>query len=65
MNKNDNHPDFGPDKKNTILRKLNQAVSFESFLHTKYVGQKRFSLEGNESLIPAIDAIVEKAPLWE
>ena len=61
LNKNDNHPDFGPDKKKTILRKLNQAVSFESFLHTKYVGQKRFSLEGNESLIPAIDAIVEKA----
>ncbi len=61
LNKNDNHPDFGPDKKKTILRKLNQAVSFEGFLHTKYVGQKRFSLEGNESLIPAVDAIVEKA----
>ncbi|NNJ89514.1 MAG: 2-oxoglutarate dehydrogenase E1 component [Eudoraea sp.] len=61
LNRNDNHPDFGPDKKKYILRKLNQAVSFESFLHTKYVGQKRFSLEGNESLIPAVDAIVEKA----
>src|SRR5690606_3366330 len=34
---------------------------FEGFLHTKYVGQKRFSLEGNESLIPALDAIVERA----
>ncbi|MGB5376513.1 2-oxoglutarate dehydrogenase E1 component [Muriicola sp.] len=61
LNKNDNHPTFTPDQKKNILRKLNQAVSFEGFLHTKYVGQKRFSLEGNESLIPAVDAIVEKA----
>ncbi len=61
INVNANHPQFDSDKKKTILRKLNQAVSFESFLHTKYVGQKRFSLEGNESLIPAVDAIVEKA----
>ena len=61
INVNANHPQFDPDQKRTILRKLNQAVSFESFLHTKYVGQKRFSLEGNESLIPAVDAIVEKA----
>jgi len=61
LNKNDNHPNFSADQKKYILRKLNQAVSFESFLHTKYVGQKRFSLEGNESLIPAVDAIVEKA----
>ncbi len=61
LNKNDNHPNFAADQKKYILRKLNQAVSFEGFLHTKYVGQKRFSLEGNESLIPAVDAIVEKA----
>ncbi|MAO17570.1 2-oxoglutarate dehydrogenase E1 component [Flagellimonas marinaquae] len=61
LNKNDNHPDFTPDEKKNILRKLNEAVSFESFLHTKYVGQKRFSLEGGESLIPALDVIVEKA----
>lgn len=61
LNKNDNHPNFEADQKKYILRKLNQAVSFEGFLHTKYVGQKRFSLEGNESLIPAVDAIVEKA----
>ncbi len=61
LNKNDNHPNFTTDQKKYILRKLNQAVSFESFLHTKYVGQKRFSLEGNESLIPAVDAIIEKA----
>jgi 2-oxoglutarate dehydrogenase E1 component len=58
---NDNHPDFSPDKKRAILNKLNQAVSFENFLHTKYVGQKRFSLEGGESIIPAIDSLIEMA----
>ncbi|MFX0555519.1 2-oxoglutarate dehydrogenase E1 component [Maribacter sp. CXY002] len=61
INKNDNHPNFNEDRKKHILKKLNQAISFESFLHTKYVGQKRFSLEGNESLIPALDVIVEHA----
>lgn len=61
LNVNDNHPKFHKDHKKRILRKLNQAVSFEGFLHTKYVGQKRFSLEGNESLIPALDAVVERA----
>ncbi|WP_420592532.1 2-oxoglutarate dehydrogenase E1 component [Robiginitalea biformata] len=61
LNVNDNHPNFSPERKKYILRKLNEAVSFEGFLHTKYVGQKRFSLEGNESLIPAVDAIVERA----
>ena len=61
LNVNDNHPRLDNDKKKHILKKLNQAVSFETFLHTKYVGQKRFSLEGNESLIPALDAIVERA----
>ena len=61
INVNDNHPEFNPERKKHILRKLNQAVSFEGFLHTKYVGQKRFSLEGNESLIPGLDAIVERA----
>lgn len=61
LNVNDNHPSFSIDQKKHILKKLTQAVSFESFLHTKYVGQKRFSLEGNESLIPALDAIVEAA----
>ena len=61
LNINDNHPSFDADRKKHILRKLSEAVSFEAFLHTKYVGQKRFSLEGNESLIPALDAIVERA----
>ena len=46
------------DKKKRILRKLNEAVAFENFLHTKYVGQKRFSLEGGETTIPAIDAAI-------
>ncbi|MEM8508882.1 MAG: 2-oxoglutarate dehydrogenase E1 component [Bacteroidota bacterium] len=61
LNVNDNHPNFSAEEKRNILRKLNHAVSFESFLHTKYVGQKRFSLEGGESLIPALDVIIEKA----
>ena len=58
---NQNHPNFSPEQKKDILNKLNQAVSFENFLHTKYVGQKRFSLEGGESLIPALDALVMAA----
>ncbi len=49
---------FGIDKKKRILTKLNEAVAFENFLHTKYVGQKRFSLEGGENTIPALDAII-------
>ena len=61
INVNDNHPNFKPERKKHILKKLNHAISFETFLHTKYVGQKRFSLEGNESLIPALDVIVERA----
>ncbi len=49
------------DKKRRILEKLNDAVGFESFLHKKYVGQKRFSLEGGESTIAALDAIINTA----
>jgi multifunctional 2-oxoglutarate metabolism enzyme len=44
-----------------ILSRLNAAEAFESFLHTKYVGQKRFGLEGGESLIPLLDAVCEAA----
>ena len=61
LNVNDNHPQYDDQRKKHILKKLNEAVSFEGFLHTKYVGQKRFSLEGNETLIPALDAVVERA----
>ncbi len=54
-----NTAEFSIDRKRRILNKLNQAAAFESFLHTKFVGQKRFSLEGSETLIPALDAIIE------
>jgi 2-oxoglutarate dehydrogenase E1 component len=46
------------DQKRRILEKLNQGVIFEKFLHTKYIGQKRFSLEGGEATIAALDAII-------
>ena len=49
------------EKKKRILEKLNQGVMFEKFLHTKYVGQKRFSLEGGETTIAALDAIINSA----
>lgn len=65
LNVNDNQPLFSAEKKKHILKKLNEAVSFESFLHTKYVGQKRFSLEGGESLIPALDALIETAAEYD
>lgn len=55
-----NTPKFSIDEKKVILNKLNQAVVFENFLHTKFVGQKRFSLEGAEATIPALDAVCEK-----
>ncbi len=59
LHQNSNTPNFDPKQKKHILHKLNQAVAFESFLHKKFVGQKRFSLEGAESLIPALDALIE------
>lgn len=49
---------FTIEKKKRILKKLNEAVAFENFLHTKYVGQKRFSLEGGENTISALDAAI-------
>ena len=49
------------EKRKRVLEKLNQGVMFEKFLHTKYVGQKRFSLEGGEATIAALDAIINKA----
>ena len=53
---------FGLQQKYRTLITLHQAELFERFLHTKYVGQKRFSLEGGETLIPILDAIIEKGP---
>ena len=49
------------EKKKRILEKLNQGVIFEKFLHTKYIGQKRFSLEGGETTIAALDAMINTA----
>ncbi len=49
------------EEKTRILKKLNEATVFENFLHTKFLGQKRFSLEGGETTIPALDAIINKA----
>src|SRR2546421_38041 len=48
-----------------ILSKLNAAEAFETFLQTKYVGQKRFSLEGGESVIPLLDTVLDKAAEYE
>ena len=61
LNENDNHPKYSADAKKYILSKLNHAVTFESFLQTKYVGQKRFSLEGGEALIPGISVALRDA----
>ena len=51
----------GHDEQLRILRKLNQAEAFENFLQTKFIGQKRFSLEGGESLLPLLDTIISGA----
>jgi len=61
LNENDNHPKYSEEKKKYILSKLNQAVTFEQFLQTKYVGQKRFSIEGGETLIPALSVALFNA----
>ncbi|WP_137893953.1 2-oxoglutarate dehydrogenase E1 component [Ramlibacter sp. 2FC] len=54
-------PSFGPEKKKHILDRLTAAEGLERFLHTKYVGQKRFSLEGGESFIAAMDELIQSA----
>ncbi len=61
LNKNDNHPNYNSEDKKYILSKLTQAVGFEHFLQTKYVGQKRFSVEGGETLIPGLSVILRAA----
>jgi len=55
-----NRPVLSEAEKKQIFKKLNQATVFEEFLQKKFVGQKRFSVEGGESLLPALDAIVER-----
>lgn len=58
LNVNENLPNFTAEQKKHILTKLTEAVGFEAFLNTKFVGQKRFSIEGAESLIPALDMAI-------
>ncbi len=55
-------PDFTKAQKVRILRRVHKAELFEKFLHTKYVGQKRFSLEGGETIIAALDAVIDHCP---
>lgn len=57
-----NQPSFSAFQKRRILRRLHKAELFEKFLHTKFVGQKRFALEGGETTIPAFDMLLEKCP---
>ena len=56
-------PNFNTDKKKAILERLTAAEGLERYLHTKYVGQKRFSLEGGESFIAAMDELIQQAGL--
>ena len=55
-------PKFTKPQKVRILRRVHKAELFEKFLHTKYVGQKRFSLEGGETIIAALDAVIDHCP---
>lgn len=55
-----NRPTYSSEEKIEIYKKLSQATAFESFLGKKFVGQKRFSIEGGEALIPALDALIQK-----
>tara|TARA_B100001248_G_C27398582_1_gene467788 strand:+ start:302 stop:3040 length:2739 start_codon:yes stop_codon:yes gene_type:complete len=57
-----NQADFSPEKQIRILRKVIKAEAFEQFLHAHFIGQKRFSLEGGEAVIAALDSAVENAP---
>jgi len=55
------HYPLSPERRKQVLAKLTQAEGLERYLHTKYVGQKRFSLEGGDSLIPAMDELIHRA----
>ncbi|MCP3164745.1 2-oxoglutarate dehydrogenase E1 component [Myxococcus qinghaiensis] len=59
MEHSENRTDFSVEDQRHLLTKLSYAEGFENFLHTKYVGAKRFSLDGGEALIPMLDAIAE------
>ena len=56
-----NRPKFSAEEKKHIFKKISSATIFEQFLAKKYVGQKRFSIEGGEALIPALDVVIQKA----
>ncbi len=56
-----NRPVYTAEDKRFILQKLDRAVNFEKFSHTRFPGQKRFSLEGGDSLIPGLEALLEKS----
>lgn len=60
MERGKNTPTFSSEERKHIYYHLKHAVGFENFIHKKFIGQKRFSLEGAEALIPALDAVIEK-----
>ena len=60
IHQNNNQPAFSKQQKISILKQLNACVGFEKFLHKKYVGQKRFSIEGAESLIPSLEHAINQ-----
>ncbi|MEM9446210.1 MAG: 2-oxoglutarate dehydrogenase E1 component [Verrucomicrobiota bacterium] len=62
MEKTHNRPNFPKEKKKRILTRVMAAEQFERYLHTRFVGQKRFSVEGGETLIPMLDALIEGCP---
>ena len=62
MERTRNQPSFSPAQQRRILEKIIAAESLERFLHTRYVGQKRFSLEGGETLIAVLDTLIESCP---
>jgi 2-oxoglutarate dehydrogenase E1 component len=61
MEEKRNRPEFSRDERLHILKKLQEATLFETFLHRKFLGQKRFSLEGGEVIIPLLDSLVNQA----
>jgi 2-oxoglutarate dehydrogenase E1 component len=59
IEKNMNRTDFSPEEKKDLFKHLKHAVGFENFIHRKFTGQKRFSIEGAETLIPALRAAID------
>lgn len=65
INKNNNYKNLSINKKIDIFKKIVETVKFEQFLHVKFIGKKRFSLEGSEALIPALDELIQQATKLE